>query len=107
MKINIKINKAIQLYSLWKVVRRFLPKKKKEVIVKKGIATSELWLTVAFDLLAIGFMVAGTLNPELMIKILGITNGIYLVSRTIVKLTATELDDAAVAKLKELIDKSK
>ena len=104
MNLTLKINRAFQLYSVWKIAKKLF-KKKKEVVVKKGISTTEMWLTAGFDLLAIGMTIIGTLNPALTVKVLLIANSVYAVSRTLVKLTATELDDKAVEKLKELIDK--
>jgi hypothetical protein len=108
-KINIK-SISVNLSTLWtifKIVKGVFKKREKEVVVKAGTKTSELWLTVGFNVLGIALMVGGSLNPELTIKVLAAMNGIYLIGRNLVKMTATDLDDKAIEKLGELIEKNK
>lgn len=105
--IRFKIKNIVRLYSVFKVIKKLLPKKKRGVIVKKGVATTEFWMTVIFDLLAIVMTVLGVVEPEVAAKIMLVLNGFYMTSRTLVKFTATDLDDKAVEMLKNKLGLNK
>ena len=53
--------------------------------VKAGWQTSEFWLIVVTNLLAVATAMQGSLNPQTAAIILAVLNGVYTVLRTIVK----------------------
>jgi len=104
MKINLpKISVGINLIKaiLW---LKNLREKPQEVITMKEKKT-ELWITSIAALLAIVMNVLGVLQPELTVKIVAALSAVYTVGRTLVKMTATKLDDRAIEELGKLINK--
>ena len=96
------IKKIKLLFLLWKLVKMIKGGK-----MKNGLKTSEFWLTTGSGLLTLTLALLGQVNPALAIKIITILTAVYTAGRTLVKVTATDLDDKAIEKLGEVLASKK
>jgi len=90
-----------------KIKLLFLAKKSYEEVkgaMKKGIWTTEFWLTVITVIVNIWFAVVGLIPADLVAKILAGVAAIYTIARTIVKLTPTTKDDELLDKIVSIVE---
>ncbi|MCD6437306.1 MAG: hypothetical protein J7L56_03445 [Halomonas sp.] len=90
MKIKANLRKAWRIAKLvWTAYKTYREVRK----MRKGVKTSEFWLTV---LTVIGMLIPvlqGTINPETWAIISGVLVGAYTIARAVVKATASKEDD--------------
>lgn len=99
------LQKLKKIYTLWKAYKLF--KEVKKMTEKKGVKTSEFWITLFFNLLTIFLLVSKSVKPEWAIATMGVLNAIYTYGRSIVKATKTEIDDKIYAEIEKIIEKEK
>ena len=79
-------------------------RRKKPVEVKPMKETkTELWIMALVDIVLLVLTVFGQLNPEMFAKVVAAWGSVYIVARSIVKITRTPLDDKIVEKINEKI----
>jgi len=88
-----KLKQAWKLYKIYKEVKRIMADS------KKGIKSSEMYVTIATIIASIWFALSGSIPPELCAKIVLIAGAVYTICRTVVKLTPTKADDELLEKI--------
>ena len=73
--------------------------------MKPGIKTSEFILVALSTIVAIAGVVVGYLDPALTLKVVAILIAVYNIGRVVSKMTKTDIDDKAMDKIAELIEK--
>ena len=73
--------------------------------MKPGIKTSEFISVALCTIVAIAGVVVGYLDPALTLKIVAILIAVYNIGRVVSKMTKTTVDDQAMDKIAELIEK--
>jgi len=90
---------------LWKLFKLYREVKKKMSEVKEGKKTTELAVLIGDVVVLIGGVAAGKLSIETAIIVGGVLSGVYMIGRTLCKLTKTKVDDILVEKLGQLLPK--
>jgi len=93
------------LFDLYRFYKAYREVKKKMSEVKQGKSTSELYVLIANIIVQIVGVMAGKIPAETSAMIVAILSGLYIIGRSIVKLTATKTDDMIVDKIGEIIVK--
>jgi uncharacterized membrane protein (DUF106 family) len=90
------------IFSLIKLINILKEAKKN---MKPGIKTSEFILVALSTIVAIAGTVVGYLDPALTLKVVAILIAVYNIGRVVSKMTKTTVDDKAMDKIAELIEK--
>jgi hypothetical protein len=78
----------------------------KEGTMKSGWKTSEFWFTILGQIIPIVITLWGFIPQTVMLKIMaisGILSAVYILARSLVKITKSKVDDAVFNKLNVII----
>ncbi|MFH8039040.1 MAG: hypothetical protein QXJ14_03455 [Candidatus Aenigmatarchaeota archaeon] len=84
-----KIELLHKIYLIYKEVRQIMNE-------RQGIKTTEFWVLIINIVSLIITTFIGQIKPETMTVITGILSGLYIIARTIVKVTKSKYDDELV-----------
>jgi len=94
-----------ELSLLWKFLKLYREVRRKMKDVKEGKKTTELAVLIGDIVVLIGGVAVGKLSIETAIIVGGVLSGVYMIGRTLCKLTKTKVDDILIEKLGQLIPK--